>query len=92
MNKLFFKLAALNDIFIMAEKLIIHNSQSSINDDRVGFNGEAENPGIFRSISEDDLLPLSIFFWEKTDFWDAVVLREDRALPLMLCNRGDNRV
>ncbi len=71
---------------------IIHNSQPSVNDDRVSLDGEAKNPGIFRCVSEDDLFPLCVLFREKTDFWDAVVLKEDREHPLMSCNGENNRL
>ena len=53
----------------------VHNSQAGVNDDRVGFDGEAKDPGVFGRISEDDLLPLCVLLWEQTDFWDAVILR-----------------
>ena len=70
----------------------MQNSQPSVNDDRGGLDGEAEDPGVVGSVSEDDLLPLGVFFWEKADFWDAVVLREDRKQTFMSCDAGGNRL
>lgn len=55
----------------------LHYSQSGIDDDGVSLDGEAKNPGIFGCISEDDFLALCILLWEKTDIWDAVVLRTE---------------
>lgn len=61
--------------------LRVQYSQSSVNDDGVGLDREAENPGIFRCIPEDDLLALCVLLREKADFRDAVVLWEDIKHP-----------
>lgn len=54
------------------------NSQPRVDDDGVGFDGEAKNPGVFRCVPEDHLLPLGVLLGEQADFWDAVVLRWSR--------------
>lgn len=51
------------------------NSQPCVDDDGVGFDGEAEDPGVLRGVSEDHLLALGVLLGEQADFWNAVVLR-----------------
>lgn len=67
---------------------MIQNSQPSINDDGVRLDGEAKDPGVFRRVSEDDLLPLGVLFWEKADVRNTVVLKQtvnirDKKLPFL---------
>lgn len=53
-------------------------SQSSVDDDRVRFDWEAKNSGVFWRVSECDLLAFCIFFWEKADFRNAVILERQK--------------
>lgn len=51
------------------------NSQPRVDDDGVGLDGEAKDPGVFRCVPEDHLLALGVLLGEQADLWNAVVLK-----------------
>lgn len=60
------------------------HSQSSIDDDGVCSDWEAKNSGVFWRVSECDLLAFCIFFWEKADFRNAVILERQKTTTKIL--------
>lgn len=59
---------------ITESKNLIDNSQSCVDDDGIGFNGEAVDPRVLRRVSEHHFLTLGVLLGEQTDLRDAVVL------------------